>query len=72
MGVPLLEIGESSWEALNDGDQLRIDYGQGVIDNLTTGLHLETEPLPGFLLDIVSAGGGLGFLREQNESAGVT
>ncbi|CAN5327828.1 3-isopropylmalate dehydratase small subunit [soil metagenome] len=72
MGVPLLEIGEASWQALNDGDELRVDYAQGLIDNLTTGAHAETDPLPGFLLDIVASGGGLGFLREQNESAGVT
>lgn len=62
MGVPLLEIGEAAWQALNDGDRLRTDFRRGLIENLSTGTQHEVAPLPAFLLDIVAAGGGLPYL----------
>lgn len=69
MGVPLLEIGEDAWWQLNDGDRLRVDFGCGRIDNLSTGTCHEVVPLPAFLLDIVGAGGGLAYLSRGAQAA---
>ena len=67
MGVPLLEIGEDIHARIDDGAALEVDYAQGRIV-LDGGARFEVAPLPAFLLDIVRAGGGLGYMREQAAS----
>jgi 3-isopropylmalate/(R)-2-methylmalate dehydratase small subunit len=64
-GVPVLEIGEAGAATLADGDRLRVDFSSGLIENLSAGTRQQLAPLPGFLLDIVRAGGGLPFLRDS-------
>lgn len=64
-GVPVLEIGEAGAAIIQDGDRLRVDFATGQLDNRGTGTRLQLEPLPGFLLDIVRAGGGLPYLRDS-------
>lgn len=65
LGVPLLEVPESVVASIEDGDRLEVDYGAARIRNLTRGSAFDVAPLPGFLLDIVQAGGGLNFLKQQ-------
>lgn len=65
MGVPLLDIGADIHDQIEDGDTLEVDYVQGRIWLAGSGREFHTEPLPAFLLDIVRAGGGLGYMREQ-------
>jgi 3-isopropylmalate/(R)-2-methylmalate dehydratase small subunit len=42
---------------LSDGDQARVDFLSGKIDNLTTGKSLTTHPMAPLLAEIVAAGG---------------
>lgn len=65
VGVPLLEVSEEVVASIQDGDRLEVDYGAGIIRNLTRGDQFEVPPLPDFLLDIVQAGGGLQYLKQQ-------
>lgn len=65
MGVPLLDIGPEIHARVEDGETLEVDYAQGRIRLAGSGREFHTEPLPDFLLDIVRAGGGLGYMREQ-------
>ena len=65
MGVPLLEISEAAHAALADGDVLDIDFTSGRIVRTGDGHDFRAPPLPAFLLDIVRAGGGIGYMREQ-------
>lgn len=65
MGVPLLEISADIHGRIEDGDTLEVDYAQGRIKLAGSGREFHTAPLPAFLLDIVRAGGGLGYMREQ-------
>jgi 3-isopropylmalate/(R)-2-methylmalate dehydratase small subunit len=69
MGVPLLEISEDMYAQLKDGDIVEIDYARGRITLDASGREFNTDPLPAFLLDIVRAGGGLGYMREQAAAA---
>lgn len=62
-GIPLLEISQSVQDMLDDGDQIRVDFKNGEITNLTQNATIQVKPLPDFLLDIVKAGGGLGYMR---------
>jgi 3-isopropylmalate dehydratase small subunit len=50
---------------IKDGDALEIDMVQGVIHNLTSGEPYKTTPLPGFLREIVEAGGLVEYTRRQ-------
>ena len=65
VGVPLLEVTEEIVASIHDGDRLEIDYGAGRLRNLTRGYNFEVPPLPDFLFDIVRAGGGLPYLKQQ-------
>lgn len=65
IGVPLLEVGEDVIAAIEDGDRLEVDYTAGKIRNLTQGRAVAASPLPDFLLDILQAGGGLNYLKQQ-------
>lgn len=52
-------------EKINDGDELEIDYENGVIDNKTQGKELEFKPLPDFALEIINAGGLLNHITKR-------
>lgn len=61
-GVPLLELNETHLDSFNDGDQLRVDFRSGQVQNLTQHWEIDVAPLPAFLLEIVQAGGGMSYL----------
>jgi 3-isopropylmalate/(R)-2-methylmalate dehydratase small subunit len=65
MGVPLLEISPDTYAQLADGDALEVDWRHGRITQAASGRTFEAPPLPDFLLDIVQAGGGIAWMREQ-------
>ena len=43
--------------AISPGDELLVDVAGASVYNVTKGLRFEAEPLPGFVLEIVQAGG---------------
>ncbi|GAB2885297.1 3-isopropylmalate dehydratase [Paralcaligenes sp. KSB-10] len=65
-GVPLLEIGDEALTMFDDGDRMRVDFETGQISNLSRNRQVEVAPLPAFLLQIVQAGGGLGYLSTSH------
>lgn len=65
MGVPVLMASAEVLDAIDDGQQLDIDFSRGLIHNVSTGRQLQVEPLAPFLQDIVNAGGGLEFARSK-------
>lgn len=65
MGVPLLEISPEIYAQVVDGEPLEVDYAQGLITLPAQSRQLHAQPLPDFLLDMVRAGGGIGWMREQ-------
>lgn len=64
--LPLLEC-PGVVEALDIGDELRVDLSTGSILNTTKNSALQGIPIPGFLLDIMKAGGLLAFLKQELE-----
>jgi 3-isopropylmalate/(R)-2-methylmalate dehydratase small subunit len=44
-------------EKINDGDELEVDYKNGLIKNTTTGIDITFRVLPEFALEIINAGG---------------
>ena len=49
---------------INDGDEVEIDYENGVIKNNTTGTDISFKPLPDFALDIIKDGGLLNHIMK--------
>ncbi len=55
-GFYLIELPEAT-EKINDGDELEIDYKNGLIKNETAGIDIKFATLPDFALEIINAGG---------------
>jgi 3-isopropylmalate/(R)-2-methylmalate dehydratase small subunit len=62
VGLPLLEA-PGIHELVETGDRLRVDIGQGIVENLTSGKSLRAAPPPDFLLEMLEAGGLIPLLR---------
>jgi 3-isopropylmalate/(R)-2-methylmalate dehydratase small subunit len=50
-------------DKIKDGDELEIDYKNGLIKNKTAGIDIEFAPLPDFALEIINAGGLLEHIK---------
>ena len=55
-GFYLIESAEAV-EKINDGDEVEIDYENGLIKNKTAGIDISFKPLPDFALEIIKDGG---------------
>ena len=58
-------------KGFKSGDKVEIDTKKGIVRNLNTGKTFNAEPLPGFVLEILDAGGLLPYLK-RNLSSGRT
>lgn len=64
IGLPLLECEETETQ-ISDGDIVEVDLVTGTINNLTTGKSLKAKPYPGFMMEIVNAGGLVEHTRKK-------
>jgi len=55
-GFYLIESAEAV-EKISDGDEVEIDYKNGLIKNKTAGTDISFNPLPDFALEIIKDGG---------------
>jgi 3-isopropylmalate/(R)-2-methylmalate dehydratase small subunit len=55
-GFYLIESAEAL-EKINDGDEVEIDYKNGLIKNKTAVIDIDFKPLPDFALEIIKDGG---------------
>lgn len=53
-GLPLIEC---DTDRIEQGDELEVDLGNGVIHNLTQGTEIPIKPLPKVMIKILSDGG---------------
>jgi len=51
-------------EKINDGDEVEIDYNNGLIKNKTAGIDISFNPLPDFALEIIKDGGLLNHITK--------
>ena len=63
IGLPILEC-EAASDAIEDGDQVEIDFNTGVITNVTKSETYSAEPFPEFIQDIISAGGLMASIKK--------
>jgi 3-isopropylmalate/(R)-2-methylmalate dehydratase small subunit len=55
IGLPLLECDGISAQ-IRDGDELRINLEQGLIEDVSQGLRFKAVPIPQFLMEILKNG----------------
>jgi 3-isopropylmalate/(R)-2-methylmalate dehydratase small subunit len=56
IGLPVVEC-EGIWEAIENGDELAVDFDKGEVRNASKGKTLRATKLPAFILEILSDGG---------------
>ena len=64
IGLPILTCPEAT--AIEDGSELEVDLASGLIHDRTAGRNYQAQPLPGFVLAIVEAGGIVPYLQEHD------
>ncbi len=64
IGLPILTCPEAT--AIEDGSELEVDLASGLIHDRTAGRDYQAQPLPGFVLAIVEAGGIVPYLQEHD------
>jgi 3-isopropylmalate/(R)-2-methylmalate dehydratase small subunit len=65
-GLPALVCDTSGIE---DGDTLEVDLASGKIKNLTKGFEIDSHPLPRVMLDILSEGGLVEYMKKHGRLA---
>ncbi len=63
-GFYLIES-QDAIEEINNGDEVEIDYKNGVIKNKTAGIDIAFQPLPDFALEIINDGGLLNHITKK-------
>lgn len=67
IGLPIIECDEAG--TIHDGDEMEIDLAKGEVRNLTSGEILHAAPLPDFLVEWMSDGGMINYLKKQQVKA---
>ena len=62
IGLPILECPECG--KISQGDELEIDFDEGIIKNLSKGESYRTEPFPPFIKNIIEKGGLLHSIKD--------
>jgi 3-isopropylmalate/(R)-2-methylmalate dehydratase small subunit len=63
-GVPLLESAEAA-EAIQEGDQIRVDLRTGEIEDLSQRKTFRAKPIPPFMQELIDDGGLVPHLRKK-------
>ena len=63
IGLPILECPECG--KISQGDELEIDFDEGVIKNLSKGESYRTEPFRPFIKNIIEKGGLLRSIKDE-------
>ena len=66
IGFTILECPEAA-EAIKAGDEVEIDLKTGVIEDKTSGQIFHANPQPGFIGEMIKAGGLLNYLKAKEE-----
>ena len=64
IGLAILECEEAAQD-IKAGDEVKVDFDTGLIENLTTGKRYQAEPFPPFIQNIIQKGGLLNSLQDR-------
>ncbi len=66
IGLPILESPDAA-EAIKEGDEIKVNLVTGEIDNLTSGMSYSAQPFPGFMQQIIDAGGLIDYIKTKKK-----
>ncbi|GKU26395.1 3-isopropylmalate dehydratase small subunit [Clostridium folliculivorans] len=64
IGLPILECDEAV-AGIDAGDEVEIDFSDGVIKNLTKQEEYKAEPFPEFMQEIIKNNGLVGYIKNK-------
>ena len=64
IGLPIMECAEAARE-IENGDEVRVDFDNGTVENLTKGTSYKGQAFPPFMQKIISAGGLVSYINAQ-------
>lgn len=64
IGLPILECPEAA-SGIKHGDQVEVDFNEGIITNVTTGKVYKAQPFPEFMQKIIAANGLVNYVKEN-------
>lgn len=64
IGLPVLECPEIS-SKVDEGDELAVDLGKGIVKNRSKNLPIQATQLPKFILEILSDAGLIGHIKKE-------
>jgi 3-isopropylmalate/(R)-2-methylmalate dehydratase small subunit len=62
-GLPIMICKET--DEIEEGDELKIDFAEGTIEDVTKGKQFKVTPLPEFLMEIIDDGGLIPHLKKK-------
>ncbi|MBR3517350.1 MAG: 3-isopropylmalate dehydratase small subunit [Lachnospiraceae bacterium] len=64
IGLPILECPEAA-AAIKAGDEVEVDFDNGVITDKTTGASFQAQPFPPFMQEIIKAEGLINYINQK-------
>ncbi|MCD6154063.1 MAG: 3-isopropylmalate dehydratase small subunit [Syntrophobacterales bacterium] len=64
IGLPIIES-EGAVEGLSEGEEAAVDLANGNIESIDNGTIFSTHPIPGFMRELISAGGLVNYIRSS-------
>ena len=64
IGLPIMECEEIAGK-INYGDEVEIDTESGIIKNITQNTSFKSRPFPGFVNEIIQAGGLMNYAKQE-------
>jgi len=64
IGLAIMEC-EQAGDAIENGDEVAVDFDTGVITNLTRGETYQAQPFPPFIQNIINDGGLMASLKKR-------
>lgn len=66
IGLPIIECAEAS-AAIQNGDEVEVDFDSGVITDCTTGQSFQGQAFPPFMQKIIDAEGLVNYINQARE-----
>ena len=64
IGLPIIECPEAA-VAINEGDEVKVDFDSGVITNVTTGKSYQGQAFPPFMQKIIACEGLVNYINQK-------
>jgi 3-isopropylmalate/(R)-2-methylmalate dehydratase small subunit len=69
IGLPIFESLEAS-EKIKETDEIEIDANRGIIKNITRQEEYKAKPIPGFMQELIEAGGLVEWTKKKLKAKG--